>query len=319
MRRVLVPALVLALFVGCGEVDLGEGRDAGAGGSAGDSGAKTNGGSAGLDAATTGGSAGLDAGTTGGSGGSAGLGGSPPTDASDGAVPEAGWFSCSGDFASTACECDGTTHYCAHYSGGGALIPPPPDAAVCEQDGGSFGCLPLPAGCGRSCDCVMKSAPGGVCSCTESSGNVEVFCQGVCASPDTPIDTPSGPRAIAELRPGDLVYSVDKGRVAAVPIRRVQRIEVRAHSVVHVELASGSTLEISAPHPTADGRDFGDLAAGDELDGVRILRVECVPYTFDATYDILPDSDTGTYFAGGVLIGSTMAPPPAVPLCASVQ
>jgi hypothetical protein len=141
----------------------------------------------------------------------------------------------------------------------------------------------------------------------------------VCASPDTPIATPSGPRPIASLRAGDRVYSVNAGRIVDVPIQRTRRITAHAHVVMHVELASGATLEISAPHPTADGRTFGDLSRGDELDGVRIVRVERVPYTHDATYDILPDSDSGTYFAGGVLIGSTLAEPLSVPMCRSAR
>jgi hypothetical protein len=33
-----------------------------------------------------------------------------------------------------------------------------------------------------------------------------------------------------------------------------------------------------------------------------------VPYAYDRTYDILPASESGGYFAGGVLIGSTMKP-----------
>jgi len=49
--------------------------------------------------------------------------------------------------------------------------------------------------------------------------------------------------------------------------------------------------------------------AGIALDGHRIRSVEVIPYTFEATYDILPASDTGTYFAAGVEIGSTLAMP----------
>jgi len=45
----------------------------------------------------------------------------------------------------------------------------------------------------------------------------------------------------------------------------------------------------------------------DGSDGVRVVAASVVPYAHDATYDILPDSDTGTYFAGGILIGSTLA------------
>jgi hypothetical protein len=79
------------------------------------------------------------------------------------------------------------------------------------------------------------------------------------------------------------------------------------HTVVRVVLASGNVLEISPEHPTADGRVFSELKAGTELDGVGITSVSRVPYQHARTYDILPASDTGTYFAGGVLIGTTLS------------
>jgi hypothetical protein len=40
---------------------------------------------------------------------------------------------------------------------------------------------------------------------------------------------------------------------------------------------------------------------------VRVVASSVVPYEHPFTYDILPDSDTGAYFAGGLLIGSTLA------------
>jgi hypothetical protein len=43
------------------------------------------------------------------------------------------------------------------------------------------------------------------------------------------------------------------------------------------------------------------------MNGVTIDSATLVQYGHDATYDILPDSDSGTYFAGGVLIGSTLS------------
>jgi hypothetical protein len=129
----------------------------------------------------------------------------------------------------------------------------------------------------------------------------------ICASPDTPIATPDGDRPIAELSVGDLVYSVQGGATVAVPIARAGSTPVRGHSVVRVKLDSGATLEISAGHPTADGRTFGDLRAGDALDTTHAIgAVEVVPYRHDRTYDILPASDTGTYYAAGALIGSTL-------------
>jgi hypothetical protein len=132
----------------------------------------------------------------------------------------------------------------------------------------------------------------------------------VCASPDTSIATPEGPRAIASLREGELVYSVDRGRVVAVPVLRTRRIAVTNHHVVvRATLTNGSVLEISAPHPTADGRRFGELRAGDQLGSLGVVEVAIVPYGHAFTYDILPASDSGTYFAEGALVGSTLAKP----------
>ena len=67
---------------------------------------------------------------------------------------------------------------------------------------------------------------------------------------------------------------------------------------------------ISPGHPTADGRTFGDRLAGSKLDTAHsVLSAELVPYAYDATFDILPASSTGTYFAAGALIGSALFRP----------
>src|SRR6185503_1948006 len=79
------------------------------------------------------------------------------------------------------------------------------------------------------------------------------------------------------------------------------------HHVVRVQLSSGRVLEISPGHPTADGRLFSDLRRGGILDCERIDSAEVVPYERMETYDILPASEGGTYFAAGVRIGSTLA------------
>lgn len=129
----------------------------------------------------------------------------------------------------------------------------------------------------------------------------------VCAAPDTPIATPDGDRPIASFRVGDLVYSVDHDAVVAVPVIRVHRTPVSAHHVMRVVLENGTVLEISPGHPTADDRRFGELRSGTRLDDQHhVVSAELVPYTQDATYDILPASSTGTYFAAGAQIGSTL-------------
>ncbi|HEX9620495.1 MAG TPA: Hint domain-containing protein [Polyangiaceae bacterium] len=159
-------------------------------------------------------------------------------------------------------------------------------------------------------ECVYDCATNFIC------GENDAWTQGgfscpICNSPDTPIATPAGERSVAELRPGDLVYSIDRGELAIVPIERIGSTGLRNHRVVRAELENGSVLEISPGHPTADGRTFADLVPGGRLDGVRVVAVSRIPYRHDRTYDILPRSDTGTYFAGGVLIGSTLAGAPS--------
>jgi len=185
-------------------------------------------------------------------------------------------------------------------------------------------CWSPPAGCptyypnlGSACDlsadteCRYTCASVAVCSADGVWVSGMPMCP-ECNAPDTPIATPSGSRPVAELRPDDLVYSVHRGALAAVPVLSVRSKAQRNHHVMRVVLATGTTLEISATHPTADGRVLGDLAAGDELDGVRVVSAELVPYQYSHTYDILPASDTGTYYAGGVLIGSTLHAPTVV-------
>jgi hypothetical protein len=127
-----------------------------------------------------------------------------------------------------------------------------------------------------------------------------------CAAPDTPIATPAGYRPIESLRVGDLVYSWHRGALRAVPLREISHVSVHDHVVVRTELADGTVLRISPLHPTADGRTFLQLRKGDLIDRTQITDVALVPYGQPYTHDILPDSETGTYVAGGVLVGSTL-------------
>jgi len=165
--------------------------------------------------------------------------------------------------------------------------------------------------CNESQICCDPQGPivtGPRCLTPSASGTCPMGCAPICecASPDTPIATPDGERAIASLRVGDLVYSIDGNAVKVVPIVRVKQTPVTRHHVIRVQLASGVALEISGGHPTADGRSFSDLRAGSLLDGVPVISAEKVPYSYSSTFDILPASSSETYFAGGALIGSTI-------------
>jgi len=159
--------------------------------------------------------------------------------------------------------------------------------------------MPTDCACAQSkiSDCINQLCIGG-------SGYLE--CGSFCAAPDTPILTPSGEQPLVTLRAGDLVYSMDHARLAAVPIVATNRTRVEHHRVVRVALDTGRVLLVSPGHPTAEGGTFADLHAGSALGALHVATAALVDYPHDFTYDILPASDTGTYVAAGALIGSTL-------------
>lgn len=113
---------------------------------------------------------------------------------------------------------------------------------------------------------------------------------------------------ISELQVGDFVYSVEHDAVVAVPILEVRKRPARGHVVPQIALSNGQILQISGQHPTSEGRTFDQLKEGDNLGGLQVTSVEWVTYEQPFTYDILPASDTGYYFAAGAMIGSTLKP-----------
>lgn len=129
---------------------------------------------------------------------------------------------------------------------------------------------------------------------------------GICASPDTLVETPGGEVPIAQLRPGDLVYSIHDNGIVSVPIASVSARPVAGHHVLRIEVEGGRAIEVSGPHPVLDGRRLDNLAVGERLDGHAIIAIERIPYRHGFTHDILPASDTGAYRTGGVWLGSTL-------------
>jgi hypothetical protein len=137
----------------------------------------------------------------------------------------------------------------------------------------------------------------------------------ICLPAGTRIAAPGGDRAVEDVRAGMIIWTRDAaGQRVAAPVRRVGNAPVTGHTLVELTLADGRVVAASAGHPAPGGRPIGALATGDRLDGAAIVRVRTVPYRGERTYDLLPDGPTGTYWADGVLLGSTLtASSPASP------
>jgi hypothetical protein len=131
----------------------------------------------------------------------------------------------------------------------------------------------------------------------------------ICLAVGTLIATPAGNVRVTDIKPGMMVWTaaIDGTRIA-VPVVKIGSIRVPAgHLMVHLVLADGRELLASPGHRTGDGRQLGLLARGDALDGSTIATWELVTYAGDRTYDLLPAGPTGTYWADGIHLASTLA------------
>jgi hypothetical protein len=133
----------------------------------------------------------------------------------------------------------------------------------------------------------------------------------ICLAASTLIATPGGGVRVTDLVPGMTVWTATRdGRRVAVNVLEVGSTQVPStHLMVSLRLADGRALVASPGHRTADGRQLGDLAIGQVVDGSTITHWELVPYGGDRTYDLLPAGPTGTYWADGILLSSTLALP----------
>jgi hypothetical protein len=129
----------------------------------------------------------------------------------------------------------------------------------------------------------------------------------ICLARGTRIATPSGDVAVEDLEVGDLVWTLDAGVRVAVPLVEIGSTPVPAtHRVVQLRLSDGRAVDVSPGHPTADGRRVGDLRGGDGYDGAIVMSATLSPYSGGSTFDVLPAGASGTYWANGVLLGSTL-------------
>jgi hypothetical protein len=130
----------------------------------------------------------------------------------------------------------------------------------------------------------------------------------ICLAMGTRIATPDGELRVEGVRPGMAVWTTDElgrrvvGRVLAVGSTPVPS----THRVVHLVLSDGRTVDVSPGHPLPDGRRLGDLRGGDQVDGATVVSAALVSYDGGATFDLLPSGTTGTYWANGILLASTL-------------
>jgi hypothetical protein len=151
--------------------------------------------------------------------------------------------------------------------------------------------------------------------------NGKVFPCPICLPVDAQIATPLGPVAAGQVVPGMVVWTAGAGAANGANGADGQRragvvLEVAAarvapgHPMFVLRLADGRAVRASGGHPTSDGRTLQSLKVGDLLDGSPIVGVEIAVYEGYNTVDLLPSGGTGTYWADGVRLGSTLREAP---------
>lgn len=126
----------------------------------------------------------------------------------------------------------------------------------------------------------------------------------ICLSPDTRIRTSGIEKQIKDIQVGSIVLSDDKKPAKVI---KIGKTEVKNHQILEVTFNDGTILKVSPGHPAADGRKFKGLKLGDIVDNRSVSDIKKIVYQHKYTHDILPDSETGNYYANGILVGSTLS------------
>ncbi|HEV2005378.1 MAG TPA: Hint domain-containing protein [Candidatus Limnocylindrales bacterium] len=130
----------------------------------------------------------------------------------------------------------------------------------------------------------------------------------ICLARGTKIATPDGEVAVEALKPGDPVWTLDRlGRRVPAVVDKIGSMPVPAgHEVIHLVLADGRAVLVSPGHPLPDRRAVAALRIGDAFDGSVVASAARLPYDGGRTFDLLPSGGTGTYWANGIELGSTL-------------
>jgi len=132
----------------------------------------------------------------------------------------------------------------------------------------------------------------------------------ICLARGTLIETPSGGVAVEVVQIGDTVWTLDADgrRIAGTVLALGSTPAPVNHQVVHLTLADGRSVTASPGHPLADGRQLGQLRAGDVVDGSVVVSADFVRYDGARTFDLVVSGPTGTYLVDGIPLGSTLQP-----------
>ena len=174
---------------------------------------------------------------------------------------------------------------------------------VCSSSGGFSDCASR-GNCRGENGSYLSCPTGTECSGLPAYGCYPPGCPvPLCLSPDTRIKTPGIQKRIADIMVGDKVIT-ETGEI--VKVKETVQVEAKKHKILKVTFNDTTVLEVSPGHPIGDGEEFNDLRVGSYLDGRMVISIKKVPYNYKYTYDILPDSKSGKYYANGILVGSTL-------------
>lgn len=176
-------------------------------------------------------------------------------------------------------------------------VSPPSTSGSCTSD----------SDCAKGYSCIDASPV-----IREGTQNLRCWKDGtptpICLSGETRIATPKGEVFVKNIRAGDMVWSMnDRGEKIAVPVLISSHTNAPVdHRVIHLRLYDGRELFASPGHSIAGGRTLGSLLLGDVVSGSVVVGASLVAYDEAYTYDILPDSASGAYWANGILLESTL-------------